>query len=85
MFSNKKIIKKTIFYTTDRRLYRELGLDDSFDSFSIDLNNLEHVKDYFETYGSYTDDYLDKIKKALEIIEKELEEVDEVQVLMDVV
>ena len=85
MFSKKKTIEKTIFYTTDKRLYRELGLDDNFDSFSIDLNNLEHVKDYFETYGSYTTDYSYKVKKALEIIEKELEKVDEVQVLMDVV
>ena len=85
MFSNKKITKKTIFYTKDRRLYRELGLNDIFGPFSIDLNNLEHVKDYFVTYESDTDDYSDKIKKALEIIEKELEEVDEVQVLMDVV
>jgi DNA-binding transcriptional regulator GbsR (MarR family) len=81
----KRTIKRTYLYTNNDFLYRQFGLEDNErDIFIITKENIECFKDYIEELKKYNiDETNEKIKELLSVVEKELENVDEVQVVME--
>jgi hypothetical protein len=79
----KRTIKKTYLYTSDNFLYRQFGLEDNeHDILIITKENIEHLNDYIEELKKYnTNETNEKINGLLLIVKKELEQVDEIQVL----
>lgn len=77
----KYTIKKTYIYG-NKFIYNIFGLDGENNDYIITNDNIDYLREYVENYIEEFGENED-LKKYLSLIEKELEEVDEVQVVRE--
>lgn len=77
----KRTIKKTYLYTDDNCIYFIFGLDCDNHKYIITNDNIEYLKNYVEEYMKEHPE--SEVMDIYNLIEKELEKVDEIQVIKD--